>query len=377
MLRRVFRLLVKELLQIRRDRFALIGLCAFPIMELLIYAYAASFEVRNVTMAVLDRDHSQESREFLSHLVASGRFKITVIARDPGDIVRSIDSSNVGAALQINAGFAELLQKGRNAPVQVIFDGTDSNTALIARGYIEEIVAGLAGDRLRNRLNHLAPRLTPLLPEVRLAQRPWYNRDLRSRWFFVPGVIGAIALVEVLCLGPVLVVRERESGTLEQLIVTPLRPIEMLLGKAAPIFLIGLINVFLLVAIAIAWFRLPFSGSVSALLAGTVLFLFSTLGISLLLSTSSSTIQQAFAMGFFFVIPALALSGLIFPIASMPVALQWLTYVDPLRYFLVVLRDTFLKGSGIDLLWPQLFAMGLLSVVLFSASALAFRKSLD
>jgi ABC-2 type transport system permease protein len=212
---------------------------------------------------------------------------------------------------------------------------------------------------------------------VELERRPWFNTDLQSRWFFVPGVIGSITLIIVVTLTAFAVVREREIGTLEQVMVTPIRRVEFILGKTLPFFLIGLADMALIATVGTLWFRIPFRGDFGVLLLGTVLYLLCMLGAGLLISTVSSTQQQAMVTAFFFIMPAITFSGFGFPISTMPEFLQHITYVDPLRYFLVVIRGVYLKGVGLDVLWPQMAAMAALGVTLLWISVLRFHKSLD
>jgi ABC-2 type transport system permease protein len=212
---------------------------------------------------------------------------------------------------------------------------------------------------------------------VQLESRPWYNPDLRSRWFFVPGIVGSLTLVLVTTLTAFAVVREREVGTLEQIMVTPIRPFEFILGKTVPFFLIGLLDVTLIAGLGTLWFQVPFRGQIVVLSAGAVLFLLCMLGVGLLISTMSSTQQQAMVTSFFFIMPAVTFSGFGFPISTMPQWLQYLTYLSPLRYFLVVLRGTYLKGVGFNILWPQMLAMALLGTVLLTSAVLRFHKALD
>jgi ABC-2 type transport system permease protein len=346
-------------------------------IQLLMFGYAATFEVHRVPTALLDRDRTQESRELLSRFTASGRFEVTTIARDQTELARSVDDGRATVAVQIHPGFAERLRKGDTAPVQVIVDSTNSNTALIAAGYVNRIATAFAQDYATDRVARAAPARLGLVPSVELAARPWYNPGLDSRWFFVPGVIGSLMLVITVNLTAFAIVREREIGTLEQIMVTPIRPMEFILGKTLPSFLVGLGEAALITAVGTLWFQVPFRGNVLVLLLGTALFLLGTLGMGLFISTLCRTQQQAFASSFFVVTPAFILSGFSFPIASMPPVLQWLTYAIPLRYFLVVLRSTFLKGVGLDVLWPQMLAMALLGATMVAISVFRFRKSLD
>jgi ABC-2 type transport system permease protein len=373
---RIANLVRKEFIQLLRDRQARLRLIIPPLIQMIIFGYAATFEVYHVATAVLDFDHSQESRELISRFAASGRFQIVETARTPAEIRRAIDQSYVVVAIVIQAGFAEQLRKGLSAPAQIIVDGSNSNTALIALGYVNQIVSGYAqaiGQDLARRL-HAAQ---PPPPQVTLEPRPWYNVDYNSRWFFVPGVIATLTLVMVVNLTSFAVVREREVGTLEQIMVTPIRPLEFILGKTIPYFCVGLALTVVIAAVGTLWFEVPFLGNPLVLLLGTSLYLLSVLGIGLLISTVCLTQQQAFATNFFVINPAFILSGFSFPIASMPPFMQWLSTINPMSYYLIVIRGTFLKGVGLSVLWPQMLALAALGVTLLGLSVLRFRKSLD
>ncbi len=377
MLRRVWHMLVKEFIQLRRDPYVRFRLLVPPLIQMLVYGYAATFDVHHVRIAVLDQSHTLESRELVSRFTFSRRFDIAAVPRDERALKRLITDGDVVMGVQIHPDFAELLRKGQTARLQVVLDGTDSNTALIALGYTDSIAAQFAMDYARQRLEAMRPGLVPIAHQVLLAPRPWYNPGLSSKWFFVPGVIGSITMILVVNLTSFAIVREREVGTLEQIIVTPIRRWEFILGKTLPSFVVGLLDVALIALVGTLWFAVPFRGSLGTLLLGTVLFLLSTLSTGVLISTLCSTQQQAFASTFFFLTPAFILSGFSFPIASMPPFMQWLTYLDPLRYFLVIVRGTFLKGVGVSVLWPQMLGLALLSLVLLQISILRFHKSMD
>ena len=344
---------------------------------MIIFGYAATFEIHHVATVVLDLDHSQESRDLISRFTSSPYFDVQHQLTDSRQVEDLIDRGDATVALQINPGFAENLRKGQPAPLQVIVDATNSNTALIASGYINQIAIGFAKDYQQDRINRISPQLTERIPSVELEQRPWYNPDLRSRWFFVPGIVGSLTLVLVVNLTAFAVVREREIGTLEQIMVTPIRPAEFILGKTLPFFLIGLFDVSLIAVVGTLWFQVPFRGQVSVLFIGAILFLLCMLGVGLLISTVSETQQQAMVTAFFFLMPAVTFSGFAFPISTMPQWLQYLTYANPLRYFLVVLRGTYLKGVGMDILWPQMLAMAGLGLGLLATAALRFHKAID
>jgi ABC-2 type transport system permease protein len=377
MLSRLRQMLIKEFLQVFRDKRALWVLVGPPVIQMLIFGYAASYEIRHVPTAALDLDHSQESRELIARFSATPYFDVRAELTNREQIREMIDRGQATVALEIHPGFAALLRKGRTAPVQVILDGTNSNTALIALGYVNQIAQGFAADYQRDAMLRSSPFLAARLPAVELEQRPWFNADLESRWFFVPGVIGSLLQVMVIVLTAFAVVREREIGTLEQIMVTPIRPREFILGKTLPFFLIGLFDAGMIGLFGTLWFQVPFRGSLAVLLAGLMLFLLCALGIGLFISTISATQQQAMVTAFFFIMPAVTFSGFGFPISSMPRAVQWLTYLDPLRYLLVVLRAVYLKGIGLGVLWPQMAAMAALGSLLLAISVLRFRKSLD
>jgi ABC-2 type transport system permease protein len=344
---------------------------------MLVFGYAATFEIYHVPTVVLDLDHSQESRDLVSRFTSSPYFDVQRQLTDYRQLGELVDRGDATIGMQINPGFAQNLRKGHAAPLQVIVDATNSNTALIASGYINQIALGFARDYQRDRIDRISPQMVEKLPSVQLEQRPWYNPELRSRWFFIPGIIGSLTLVLVVSLTAFAVVREREIGTLEQIMVTPIRPAEFILGKTLPFFLIGLFDVSLIATVGTFWFQVPFRGHLAVLFLGAVLFLISMLGVGLLISTVSSTQQQAMVTSFFFIMPSIAFSGFGFPISTMPQWLQYLTYLIPLRYFLVVLRGTYLKGVGLDILWPQMAAMGVLGTALLTIAILRFHKAID
>jgi ABC-2 type transport system permease protein len=377
MFARLLAIMIKEFLEISRDKAARFMLVVPPILQMLTFGYAASFEVYHVSTAVLDLDHSQESRELIARFTASNRFDVVKVATSQREINKTIDDSAAAVALAIHAGFAELLRKGQAAPLQVIVDGTNSNTALIALGYINSIAAGFAQDYATDLAQRVQGVRGARQVRMTLEQRPWYNPDLNGRWFFVPGVIGTLTLILIVNLTAFAIVREREVGTLEQIMVSPIRPAEFILGKTVPFFLVGLGEVALIVGVGLIWFRIPFVGNPIVLLLGTMLFLLCALATGLLISTVCSTQQQAFSSNFFLLSPYFILSGFAFPISSMPLVLQWFTYVNPLRYYLVVIRGVLLKGVGLSVLWPEFAAMAFLASGLLALSVLRFRKNLE
>jgi len=374
---RLKQMLIKEFIQVFRDKRTRFILFGPPIVQMLVFGYAATFDIRHVPTVVLDLDQSQQSRDLVSRFTSSPYFDVQRQLTDVRQVRDLIDEGKATVGLVIDAGFAQKLLKGQTAPLQVIVDATNSNTALIASSYITQIALGFAQDYQKDRIGRIAPQLIEQMPSVVLEQRPWYNPDLSSRWFFVPGVIGSLTLVLVITLTAFAVVREREIGTLEQIMVTPIRPVEFILGKTLPFFLIGLFDVSLIATVGTLWFQVPFRGHISVLFVGSVLFILCMLGAGLLISTVSSTQQQAMVTAFFFIMPAVTFSGFGFPIATMPQWLQYCTYFVPLRYFLVVLRGVYLKGVGMEVLWPQMAAMAALGFSLLTVAILRFHKALD
>jgi ABC-2 type transport system permease protein len=374
---RLKQMLIKEFIQVFRDKRTRFLLFGPPIIQMLVFGYAATFEVHHVPTVILDLDHSQESRDLISRFTSSPYFDVQRQLTNHRQLGELIDRGQATVGLEINAGFAQSLRKGQTAPLQVIVDATNSNTALIASGYVNQIALGFAQEYQQDRISRLSPQFVEQIPSVPLETRPWYNPDLRSRWFFVPGIVGSLTLVLVVNLTAFAVVREREIGTLEQIMVTPIRPLEFILGKTLPFFLIGLFDVALIGVVGTLWFQVPFRGQLWVLFSGAILFLLCMLGVGLLISTVSSTQQQAMVTSFFFIMPAITFSGFGFPISTMPQWLQYLTYLSPLRYFLIVLRGTYLKGIGMEILWPQMLAMAGLGIGLLTVAVLRFHKALD
>jgi ABC-2 type transport system permease protein len=374
---RIVSILIKEFLQMKRDRTARFRLIIPPVVQLLVFGYAATFDVFGVSTVVLDQDHSQESRALLARFTSSERFNVVRVANRQRDVSAAIDRGDAALALVVQPGFAKLLQKGQTASLQVLVDGTNSNSALIALSYVSQIGTQFSQDYAADFGQRLGASAAESPPRIVLEQRNWYNESLNSRWFFVPGVVATLTMFMVVNLTSFAIVREREVGTLEQIMVTPIRPAEFILGKTVPFFLMGFAEVALVTTVALLWFEVPFMGNPVVMILGTSLFLLSALGLGILISTICKTQQQAFATNFFVLNPLFTLSGFAFPIASMPAVLQWLTLLDPLRYFLIVVRGTFLKGIGLADLWPDLLAMAAIGTALLTFSALRLQKSLD
>jgi ABC-2 type transport system permease protein len=364
-LRRVAALISKEflaILQDRRSRFVVIGP---PIIQLLIFGYAATFDISNVPFAVYDEDRSAPSRELLARLEGSPNFELVRRIHDTAAIEPIIDNKDVLLVVRIPSDFSRALLTGDSAPVQVIIDGRDSNTAAIVLGYLRTIVADFNGQWAAARGQRGPP--------GELVTRAWFNENLKSRWFIVSGIVGLLTLVVTMLVTALSVAREREQGTFDQLLVTPMRPMEILVGKAAPGFVIGLLEATVIVAIAVHWFDVPLRGALPTLYAGLLLFLLSAVGAGLMISSLAVTQQQGLMGAFLFLVPAVILSGFATPISNMPPIVQAITYLNPLRYFMTILRDVFLKGSSLELLVHQLWPMALIGVVTLALAGWLFR----
>lgn len=375
MIERISHILRKEFLELLRDRRMWGILFVIPIVQTLVFGYAVTTDVDHVRTALLDFDRSSASRELTSRLEASGYFDIVAIAETAPDARRLVDHGEAQVVLRIDSGFESDLRADRIAAVQILLDGTDSNTAGIAADYAARIVREYSREILAERAKRRRG-AAPGAAAVSVENRAWFNENLESRNFYVPGVIAMLVTLITLMLTSMAIVREKEIGTIEQIMVTPIRKSEFILGKTVPFALIGFADVALVSLVGIYWFEIPLRGSLVLLFASTALFLMSTLGIGLFISTVSSTQQQAMMSTFFYYFPAVLLSGFMFPIANMPEPVQWITYANPLRYFLIIIRGVFLKGIGADVLWPQMLALAVMGVATLWLAANRFRKTL-
>jgi ABC-2 type transport system permease protein len=375
--RRIGYMVKKEFIQTLRDPHTRLLLFGPPLIQMLVFGYAATLDVKNVTMAVFDLDNTQESRELVARFSGSRYFHLNPYAVRRTDLGEGLDRGNILAAMEIDSGFAQRLRNGQGATVQVLLDCSNSNTALVALGYLNQIGAQFSRDYQLDQMQRTAPQRVSSMPQVDLEIRPWFNEGLDSQWYFVPGVIGNVMLILVMMLTAFAVVREREIGTLEQIMVTPIRRWEFILGKTIPFFLVGCVDATLIALVGTLWFGVPFRGKLAVLAVGLVSFLLAGLGLGLFISTVSATQQQAMIASFFFIMPLITLSGFGTPIASMPPLLQEMSYANPLRHIMVVLRGVYLKGAGFDVLWPEITALAGIAVFLLTVSVFRFHKSLE
>ncbi len=372
---RIRQMLIKEFIQVLRDPRMRTVTFIIPCIQTIVIGYAVTLDVNHVPTAVCDLDQTADSRELVDRFVSSGYFD--VIARvDNDDRIRELmDRGTISTVLRMNRGFMEDLRGGRTAQLQVIVDGTDSNTAAIVVSYAAKIAAGMSEQVFIQRMNRLTgTNRSPELIDLRTCA--WFNDNLESRNYFVPAVIVVVVTLVTLLLTSMAVVREKEIGTMEQILVTPITPSEFILGKTVPFAIIGFIDVALVTLVGTLWFQVPLRGSVPLLFGATGLYLLTTLGAGLFISTVSQTQQQAMMSTFFFFFPAMLLSGFAFPIENMPLPVQWLTVINPLRWFLVIIRGIFLKGVGADVLWREIVILAVMGVTTLSLAALRFRKTL-
>lgn len=371
--RRIRHLIRKEFIQLRRDPRMLRLVIVAPIIQLIVFGYAVTTDIKHIPTAVIDADRSRESRELVARFSNTGYFKVLAVLERPQELAPLMDSGRVQAGVHIPCGFAKSLARGESAPLQVIVDGTDSTTAGMVLGYASGVLKRYAEEVMGERLQRLRANLIRL-PVVEERTRVWFNPELKSVNYMVPGVLCTILLIVTMVLTSMAIVREREIGTLEQIIVTPIRATELMVGKILPFVLIGFVDMVLILLVATLWFRVPLRGSLLLLFALAAVFLLTTLGLGLFISTVSHTQQQAMMTAFFIMLPSILLSGFMFPIENMPRAILWVTYLIPLRYFLNIVRGIFLKEVGIEVLWGDVLALLVIGLMLFTLASLRFTK---
>jgi len=361
----IITLAMKELLAILRDKKSRMVLIGPPIAQLLVFGYAATFDLNNIDVAVYNEDPSEISRELISHISGSPNINALYTIQHDAEIAPLIDNKEVLLVLHIHPQFSADITRGESGKVQMILDGRNSNTAMIALNYISDIILQFNQQWAQDHQVKGAPAI--------LESRAWYNENLRSRWFIVTGIIGLLTLVVSLIVTALSVAREREQGTFDQLLVTPVHPIFILIGKALPGLIIGVIECSFIIVVAVLWFDLPLRGSIATLYLGLILFLLSSIGIGLMISSICVTQQQAVLGAFLFLVPSVILSGFATPIANMPHAVQLLTYLNPLRYFLIIVRSVFMEAGSYDMLWPQFWPMAIIAVVTLMMAGWLFR----
>jgi ABC-2 type transport system permease protein len=366
MFRRTAALMVKEFLALLKDRKSRTVVIFPPIVQLIIFGYAATFDLMHVPYAVYNESPGRSARELLAKFSGSNHFREKARLRHYSQIASLIDRREVLLVIHIGPLFQRNLMTGQPAVVQVIVDGRNSNTALLAFNYVRDIV-----QRFNQEWSSRYGKRPPSSP---LKIRAWFNPNLESRWFFVPGIIGLLTQVVTLLVTALSVAREREQGTFDQLLVTPMKPLEILIGKALPGFLIGTVEATFIILVAVFWFDIPLRGDVLTLYIGILVFLLSAIGVGLMISAFSVTQQQGLMGAFLFMVPAVILSGFATPIDNMPLLIQSITYINPMRYYMVILRGVFLEGTPFALLVNQLWPMAAIGLVTLTVASWLFRR---
>ncbi len=371
-LERLLCMIKKEFIQIFRNSKMRAIVLIMPLVQSMVFGYAVTTDVKQVTTAVYDQARTPESRDLVDRFIHSGYFSVKQTIHSDREMDELIDRGIVAAIILIPPEFSGKLASGTTVAVQIVVDGTDSNTAGVVLNYAGNIIRNDAIEILRKRTDRPGWEATG----VHLQTRAWFNENLTSRNFYVPGVIASIVMLVTLLLTSMSVVREKEMGTMEQIIVTPITSAEFIIGKTMPSIILGFVNMIFVTLISVFWFDIPVRGSIVTLLVANGFFLMTTIGAGLFISTLSDTQQQAMMSAFFFYLPAVLLSGFMFPIANMPDVVQAFTYFNPLRYFLIIIRGLFLKGVGVAILWPQILALFILGSLVLTLAVKRFHKNL-
>ena len=369
---RIREMVRKEFIQLFRDRKNRPILVMAPLIQLLVFGYVVNYDIKDIRVALIDQSQTRESRLLIDAFTANRIFRITHLPGSPGELEGLLLAAKIDLAIKIPPDFSSRIRRGDTAAVQIIADGGMSNMASVRLSYTTMVL-----DRFNSELIKELYGREFKYGKIDGRIRTWYNPNLDSQNFFVPGIVAFVVMLISLLLTSIAIIKERENGTMEQLIVTPLKPLELIIGKTIPYTIIAIGQMVMVTLLALYWFEVPLAGSVFALFWATCLFLLSTLGIGLFISTVSKTQQQAMMTTFFFILPFFMLSGFVFPIANMPTVVQWLTYLNPLRYFLVIIRGIFLKGVGLQILWPQYAALTVIGIAVFGGAVGRFRKRLD
>ena len=369
---RIRELVRKEFIQLFRDKKNRPLLIIAPLVQLIVFGYVVTTDVRDIRVALVDQSRTPESRRLADAIGGNRTFRITHYLSHSGDLDRLLLKRRVNLGIIIPPDFSAKIRRGDTAEIQILADGSMSNMAAIRISYTTVLLERFNSQLIRE----LYPQRIDY-GEIDGRIRTWYNPNLDSQYFYVPGIVAFLVMLLSLLFTSMAIVREKEAGTMEQLIVTPLKPYELILGKTIPFIIIAQAQMVMVIIFAILWFQIPMVGNAFLLLGATCIFLLSTLGIGLFISTVSQTQQQAMMTNFFFILPFFMLSGFVFPISNMPTVVQWFTYLNPLRFFLVIIRGIFLKGSGLEVLWPQFAALMILGGFVFTLAVNRFRKRLD
>jgi len=369
----IFYIIKKEFLELKRSELLRILIVA-PIVQMIIFGYVATTDIKNVKTVICDEDRTLVSRELAAKFINSEYFSVVKETPDQNEIDTQFAKGKAMIAVRIPKGLSEKVKKGLPGKVQVIIDGSDSNTATVSMNRAVMIIQGYSEQLFRLKID-LIKKTTGGLPAITLKERVWYNPELKSANVMVPGVIGLILMIVTMIVTAVSIVREKENGNIEQIVVTPVKPAEIILGKIVPYILIALINIVLITALSLLIFGISFKGNFFTLLAISMFMIVANLGLGIYVSTVSSTQQQAMLTSMFFIVPNMLLSGFLFPIKNMPEILQAITYLIPLRYYMVIIRGVFLKGLGFTELIPETAALLVFAVAIFTLAIKQFRKT--
>ncbi|MBU2491026.1 MAG: ABC transporter permease [Bacteroidetes bacterium] len=376
-MRTILHIIKKEFLQFKRDPKMFAMILVAPVVQLIFLGYAANLDVEKVHTAIFDQDKSETSRNYIEKFQGSGYFSFDYYVDNYDELQDKIDNGKIILGLVIKKGFEEKIIRRETASLQAIFDGSDGNTASIAAGYVQSVTADFSKNIISDYLDKSGRKIKPA-GSVTAETRVWYNPELKTRMFMVPGIVGLLLMIITLILTSLAIVKEKEIGTLEQLIVTPIKPIQLIMGKLIPFAILGFVSVIIIINAMAVIFNITVRGNILLLFTSTFIYILSTLGLGLFVSTISKTQQQAMMLAIFVVMmPMVYLSGFAFPIENMPELIQYTTYIIPLRYFMTIIRGIILKGVGIAELWPNLLALFFIGTSILVLSALRFKKRLE
>ena len=375
MIKRIKQMLIKEFLQMLRDRRMRAVIFGMPVIQLVIMSFALTTDVMNIRTAVLDMDKTPSSRELIDEFTGGGYFKIIKTLQSEADIKDLLDRAGVRAVIHIPQGFESDLKSGSTAPVQVLTDGTDSNSTAIAQGYAAGIIQGYSNEKLMDQLQKSG--MPKMKPPVETVERAFFNENQESRFYFVPSLIAVMLFIFSLILTSISIVNEKEIGTIEQVMVTPIRKFEFILGKTIPFMLTSYISMTIMLIVAFFVFDIVIKGNIFLFYLLSGLYLFGNMGVALIISASASTQQQAMLTSFLILMPCVMLSGFMFPIKNMPDIVQYATWLNPMRWYLEILRGIVMKDVGLAVLWPAVAAQATLAVTFISIAWVKFSKTLS
>ena len=375
---RIVPLARKEILHILRDPRSLYGSLFMPIVLLILFGYAITFDIKHIPLAIIDQDNSSLSRDFISRVEGSEYFDLLYLSSSSTGFEKLLDEGKVKIIMVIPKNFSRDLSRAQDSALQLLIDGSDNNTAQVALGYISRMIQAFSSNIILEKLNRQGTAFQAEIPPIDIRPSVWYNPDLRSVNFIVPGIIAVVMMILASISSSLTIAREWETGTMEQLISTPARPLEITIGKLLPYFFLGLIQILLVILVGTLLFKVPLRGNIFFLFCGSTVFLVCGSGIGLFISTITRSQQLAFMFSILFtLLPSFILSGFIFPVSSMPRIIQFITYLVPAKYFLIILRGIFLKGNGIQVLWPETLALLFFASVIVLACARRLRLSLE